>query len=31
LADLIRAKAQELAAGKGQAATPTAIGDGAAE
>ena len=30
LADLIRAKAQELAAGKGQAATPTAIGGGAA-
>jgi hypothetical protein len=30
LADLIRAKAKELAAGKGQAATPTAIGGGAA-
>jgi hypothetical protein len=30
LADLIRKKAQELAAGKGQAATPTAIGGGAA-
>ena len=31
LADLIRAKARELAEGKGQAATPTAIGGGAAE
>jgi hypothetical protein len=30
LADLIRAKARELAEGKGQAATPTAIGGGAA-
>jgi Transposase IS66 family len=30
LADLIRKKAQELAAGQGQAATPTAIGGGAA-
>jgi hypothetical protein len=30
LADLIRVKAQELAAGKGPAATPTAIGGGAA-
>jgi Transposase IS66 family len=30
LADLIRAKAQELAARKGQAATPTVIGGGAA-
>jgi Transposase IS66 family len=30
LADLIRKKAEELAAGKGQAATPTAIGGGAA-
>jgi hypothetical protein len=31
LVEQIRAKAQELAAGKGQAATPTAIGGGAAE
>jgi len=31
LAELIRKKAQELAAGKGQAATPAAIGGGAAE
>jgi hypothetical protein len=30
LADLIRKKAQEMAAGQGQAATPTAIGGGAA-
>jgi len=30
LADLIRKKAQELSAGKGQAATPAAIGGGAA-
>jgi hypothetical protein len=30
LADLIRSKARELAAGKGQAATPVAIGGGAA-